>query len=194
MPLYAAIRTCSGCDSPHHDIRRCPNRPPSPPTHILVPAPSSTEGIAKEFAAFLAAKEAMKEDARRLAEQKAFEEAAAKKSEQEWAIGVFTRQVKEMMDMYYAQDNKEIIRLGKKFKISVDHYDPHEWIRLWRERRYEGKISRRMNLSEPQPGFDYFDGWPSKDEADIEVAKIAAKEWDNWISFCIRFEERSERL
>ena len=64
-------------------VPRCPNRPPSPPTHILVPVTAISQDSAIEFAEFLLAKEAAKKEARRIAEQKEAEEAAAKKSEQE---------------------------------------------------------------------------------------------------------------
>ena len=196
MPLWASVRTCSVCDSPFHDIRRCPNRPPSPPPSL--PAPLSQQEIAAtreerlRFAAFKAAEDAAKAAAAAEAAAEAAAAAAEKRDEQSRAVASFRRQIEKYLEDRYKQSDDEIIRLGKIWKITNGgDYEGHEWVRLWRESRYSGRIARRLNASEPQPGFDFFDGWPTKDEADIEVAKIAYMEWQKWVSFCIRFAERA---
>ena len=199
MPLYARVRTCSICDSPNHDRRTCPHWPPSPPPPVSVVIPPTQQEIAaaqeerQRFAAFKAAEDARKEEERREAAAAEAAAAVAKLEEQANAIASFKSQIERHLNVHYAESDEVIIRNGKLWKIThgAADYAPHEWIRLWRELRYSGRVARRLNASEPQPGFDYFDGWPTKDEADVEVHKIAAAEWEKWISFCIRFAERS---
>ena len=144
------------------------------------------------FAAFKAAEDAAKAAAAAEAAAEAAAAAAEKRDEQSRAVASFRRQIEKYLEDRYKQSDDEIIRLGKIWKITNGgDYEGHEWVRLWRESRYSGRIARRLNASEPQPGFDFFDGWPTKDEADIEVAKIAYMEWQKWVSFCIRFAERA---
>ena len=195
--MWASVRTCSLCDSPFHDIRRCPNRPPSPQPPLSAPPSQQEIEAAREerirYAAFKASEEASKAAAAVAAAEAAAAAAAERRDEQSRAVASFQRQIEKYLEERYKQSDDEIIRLGKIWKINGggDDYQGHEWLRLWRESRYSGRVARRLNASEPQPGFDYFDGWPTKDEADIEVSKIAYSEWQKWQSFCIRFAERA---
>lgn len=196
MPYYAAIRACSVCGHPAHDIRTCPWRPVTPPAPAPVPARSPEEEAA--FQRFLAAEQARKDEEARQAAQKTAEEATAKKEEQTRAVGVFRRKLEEWAQVRYAQTDEEIISLGKTFKVAPPCPDIGMVVTYWREERYSGRMTRRnfsfmTDVNWEQVARDGFssDGWPLHDEADAEATRLAAAEWEKWVSFCIRFVERA---
>ncbi len=141
------------------------------------------------------------ESCRRAEEAKAAREAAIRLEAQTQAINLFKEMLAKWVNGLYS-DDLEILRKGKLILLSgagaIEY--PHAFLAYWREQRYIGKVLKFINTSGEMTreqieknGHDCFDGWPLKDEADVEAARLLAVEWSQYTNFCRRFAERAER-
>ena len=209
MPIIFKIPTCTLCFNPGHNRRTCALRPmaeertPSPP-HMTPEEKARFEAFQAEekrrFNEFKAAQKAEEERQRHEEEVKVARAAAAKKEEQTEAINLFKSMLEQWLKVYYDEVESILVEKGKMVRLGNEGsipYAGHEWIRLWRDQRYSSKGTQRVNYgmmmdSNPRSQGREWDGWPTKDEADEEVARIANREWSQWLNFCRRLADRVE--
>ena len=209
MPYYARIPSCSLCFNPGHNRQTCALRPMAE-EYTLSPPTLSPEEKARfdafqaeekrRFDEFKAAQKAEEEERRRQEEAKAAHEQAARKEEQAQAVNLFKSMLEQWLKVYYDDSESVLVEKGKLVRMGNEgsiHYGGHEWIRLWRDQRYSSKGILRVNYgmtmdANPRSQGREWDGWPIKDEADEEVARIVNKEWSQWLNFCRRFADRVE--
>lgn len=128
--------------------------------------------------------------------------AAAKEEERVEAMRLFREILQTAANTWYLDDETQILRNGKHMKeIGPGGLGwPHGLLKMWREKRYKGKIEWRNythsicdgGWSPAKDGFDW-DGWPLADEADAEAAKLLSDEWKMFLNFCLRYVERKEK-
>lgn len=151
---------------------------------------------------FRATEQARKDEEALAEERRKAEEEEMKKNERINALNLFRDIMEKMLAVHYGQTDSEIISLGKRIKESGAGsvmYNPNNWLTMWRDARYTGRIERRnysmswdVNLEQiKREGFS-IDGWPIEDEADSEAKKLARVEWEKWLSFCLHFAERAD--
>jgi hypothetical protein len=152
------------------------------------------------FKEFKLAQEAKKQEEEAATARKAAEEAAAREQEITSATQLFREMLNDWLKTLYSQPDNEILRVGTVLKESGPGglEWPHAFKKMWREKRYKGKIEWH-NYSHsicdggwsPAKNGREWDGWPLLDEADAEVHKILNEEWKSYLNFCLRFAERS---
>jgi hypothetical protein len=209
MPIHVkfTIPTCRLCGEPGHNRRTCGLRQSSPPpmsaeeraTFERFKAAEAEERAA--FERFRAAEEERKREEQRMAAQEAERKAEEKREAQAQAINLFKEMLAKWANELYNDSDVEILRKGKlviQSGAGAIEY-PHSFLTYWRDQRYKAQGVVRANYAYAMGhnpwlvnGHDA-DGWPLRDEADVEAARLLAVEWSQFNNFCRRFAERAER-
>jgi hypothetical protein len=160
-----------------------------------------TEAELALFKEFKEAQEVKKREEEAAVALKAALEAAAKEEERAAAIQLFREMLTIDTNVWYGDSENEILRKGKIMKeIGPGGLVwPHGFEKMWRERRYKGKVEWHNYTNSicdggwtPAKNGREWDGWPIADEADTEVRKIINEEWKMFLNFCLRYTERKE--